>query len=340
MKPTFSLPVVCFGVFWSVLTLAADGFLGHTMAMRLLAMGYSTAPGVVTHSELKSSQDEKGGTHYNAHLQFQFSLGERTYVSKDYQFGGGWTGGSKKARRLVKEHRVGKQVTVYYHPEDPTRAVLHRGFDGGELFLFVFLAPFNAVMVAFWGVAHHRRWRRRVFALPVGAELSARGGRVVLVLPLSACLPVVVGAAVAAVIGLILSLGVGVVTGMEPGLVASSVSAGLVVVGGALAYGKSKLREGWGDLTVDTQNQTLTLPVGFERMAPKRIPFAEVKGVEVEVVVVTLEDCVPRTTYAASLVLADSRRERLEEWRDRAKAAELGQWVSARLGLPTTAAKT
>ncbi len=338
MKLKFNLSVVCFGVFWTMLTLAADGFLGHTMAMRLLAMGFSAAPGTVTYSQLRESRPDEGGQmHYNAELQFRFSLGERTFESKDYQFGGGFTGGSKKARRLVKQYPVGKQVTVYYHPEDPTRAVLHRGFDGGELFLLVFLAPCNAVMVAFWGVALHRRWRRRVFAMPLGAEPSARGGRIVL--PLSACPPVVVGAAVAGVIGFMLSLGVGVVTGMEPGLIASSVSAGLVVAGGALGYAKSKLREGWGDLTVDTQNQTLTLPVGFERKAPKRIPFAKIKAVEVEDVVVTLEDGVPRTTYAAALLLADSRRERLEEWRDPADAAELVQWVAARLGLPTPVAK-
>lgn len=329
MKAAFNLPAVCFGVFWSVLTLLADGFIGHTMVRRLQANYFATTTGVVTRSELKTSQNSEGDHQYKAIVHYRFQVGERTFEGTNYHLAGDLLVGEKQARRLVKEHRVGEPVAVYFRLEDPAQAALKRGFDGAELFALVFLTPFNGVMVAFWGVAIHRRRKQRVLAQPVSGGGMAPGRTVVL--PLSACPPVVTGAAVAAAIAFPAILGVGFATDMEPGWTSGSISAALVVAGGLVAYVRSKLRAGWSDLVLDFRSEVLTLPAGFGRTRPTRIPFAEVTRVEVEEVLTPSEDGTNTATYAATVLLTDGRRERWEETPNRGQMENLVKWLAERL---------
>jgi hypothetical protein len=63
---------------------------------------------------------------------------------------------SLAARRLVQERPVGQKVDVFYHPHRPEDAVLDRRLDGGPLFLALFWAPFNMVMIGGWWWVFHK----------------------------------------------------------------------------------------------------------------------------------------------------------------------------------------
>lgn len=332
VKPTFNTGLVCFGVFWSAITLTADFFLVQTLTMRLWALSFSSTTGQVTHSELKVNRDSDGST-YQALVHFRFSVGERVYHGTNYQFCQGFTSGSKRARSVVKEHPIGKEVTVHFHQGNPARAVLRRGFDGGELFMFVFLTPFNVVMLGLWGAAIYYRKQARLFAQSGGVEYIVRGNEVVV--SLLRCPPAVAAGVASSSIAFVVSLVVGFATGMAPDLATGSIAFALVVGGGLVAYlyTRSRLQQGWYDLVLDTDNRVVTLPATFERKAPTQVPLDQVTHAEVEEVWPKHRDNESTPNYGATLVLADGRRERLDEWSDREHAEAFVRWLGQQLPL-------
>lgn len=332
MKPAFNTGLVCFAVFWSAITLVADFFVAQSVTMRLWAFSFNSTNGLVTHSELKVSRDSDGNT-YQPVIHFRFPVGEGIYHGTNYQFCQGFTSGSRRARSVVKEHPVGKEVTVYYQSGNPARAVLCRGFDGGELFGLVFLTPFNAVMLGLWGSAIYIRKQQRLLAQTGGVESVVRGSEVIVSLP--RCPPVAAAGVASALLAFVASLGVGFATGMDPGLTTSSIALALVVGGGLAAYlyTHSKLKQGWYDLVLDTDNRMLTLPATFERKAPLAVPLAQVSQAEVEEVWPKNRDSESTPSYAATLVFNGGRRERIDEWSDREQAERFVKWLAERLPL-------
>lgn len=332
VKPAFNTGLVCFAVFWSAITLVGDFFIAQSVTMRLWAFSFESTTGLVTHSELKVSRDSDGNT-YQPVVHFRYSVGEGIYHGTNYQFCPSSTSGSRRARSVVNEHPVGKEVTVFYRQDNPAQAVLRRGLDGGELFMIVFLTPFNAVMFGLWGGALHSRKQQRLLAQSGGVESVVRGSKVIVSLPRWS--PVAAAGIVSSLIAFVASLVVGFATGMDPGLITSSITLALVVGGGLAAYlyTHSKLKRGWYDLVLETDSRVLTLPATFERKAPTKIPFDQVTQAEVEEVWPKSRDSESTPSYAATLVLSDGRRERLDEWSDRTEAESFVNWLVRELPL-------
>ena len=84
---------------------------------------------------------------------------------------------------------------------------------------------------------------------------------------------------------------------------------------------------------MDTDERVLTLPATFERKAPTQIPFDRVTQVEVEEVWPKNRDSESTPSYAATLVLKDGRRERLDGWLDQEQAEAFVKWLAERLPL-------
>jgi hypothetical protein len=61
------------------------------------------------------------------------------------------SGAHRSVQKIVDQYPVGRQVPVFYDPQAPATAVLERGLNGTELFLAMFLTPFNMIMLALWG---------------------------------------------------------------------------------------------------------------------------------------------------------------------------------------------
>src|SRR5437764_2164637 len=64
------------------------------------------------------------------------------------------------ARRVVAEYPAGRQVDVHYAAADPADSVLLTGLEGADLFLPMFMTPFNLIMLGIWYVPFSKLLRR------------------------------------------------------------------------------------------------------------------------------------------------------------------------------------
>lgn len=142
--------MIVFTLIWSVIVLIFDGVLIVGAWRFHDAQSYSEAAGRVTHSELESSSDSDGTT-YRAEIHFEYTVDEERYEGDNYRPFVIGSSDSSEARRAVKNYPVGKEVIVYYHPDVPERSVLERNITAMELFIPLFLMPFNMVMLFLWG---------------------------------------------------------------------------------------------------------------------------------------------------------------------------------------------
>src|SRR6185295_278079 len=68
----------------------------------------------------------------------------------NYRYTAGSSSDSEWAHEAVRAHRVGSRVSVYYDEDETTESVLRPGIDSGDLFLLLFMTPFNLVMGGMW----------------------------------------------------------------------------------------------------------------------------------------------------------------------------------------------
>jgi hypothetical protein len=147
--PLGSIVFLCtFGLLWSGLTLAFDGFIGWGIYHQLRALSFSVTPGVITQSGLIEHTDSEG-TSYSPGIKYTYNLDGKDFHGERYRWEN-MSSGKESARRAVAEYPAGKQVDVYYNPRDAAESLLHPGLDGMDLFMPLFLLPFNLVMAGIW----------------------------------------------------------------------------------------------------------------------------------------------------------------------------------------------
>ena len=74
---------------------------------------------VVSHPDLDNNQ-----AMFAPVITYRFKVGEDEYTSSDYGFIDLSFDNPRKAERIAKKYPVGKEITVYYNPEKPYKAVL------------------------------------------------------------------------------------------------------------------------------------------------------------------------------------------------------------------------
>ena len=167
-----SLAIGCFGLFWSALTLVADGAVLYGIGGQLWAYGYSTAPGTVTQSSVLKVKGK--GTSYRPDIHYVYSVNGQTYEGTQYRYSTMATP-DNRAANIVQQHPVASAVTVYYNPRNPSDAVLLRGIEGMDLMALMFLTPFNAVMLGIWGMAFSAFRHSRVVGAFPGVRVRTEG---------------------------------------------------------------------------------------------------------------------------------------------------------------------
>jgi len=327
--------LVIFGLIWSTLTLGVDGFVGYNAWRQWQAETYPSAPGVVTHSEVTWHSDSDGGTTYGVEIRYDYTVNGESFTGDRYRYGQWSSSNSNLARGIVTAHPPGKQVAVFYNPLDPADSVLKTGVESMDLFLALFLTPFNIVMLALWCTALGA-WRRKAFKLPAGGVPIVRNDDGVH-LRLPRMTPLAAAALTALGISFVSIFIVGFGYSMNPSREVIAVIWGLVLGAAVLVYLWQRFRVGAGlkDLVIDLRRDVFSLPKTFGRDGRAEYPLASVVAVETDEQLRTTSKRRQYPMYCPTIVFRDSagheRREKLAEWTDAERAHALADWLHQRL---------
>ena len=144
------LGVWCLG--WSVGTLFFDYWCVSGVLGQWRAQSYPTADATIIRSGVTVSRSSDGGPSKGLDIEYTFTVNGMNYRGTKYRYRD-MSDSSGRAERLADRYRVGAVCPVYYNPEDPTDCVLWTKIDGSDLFMAMFLTPFNIVMLgAWWGM--------------------------------------------------------------------------------------------------------------------------------------------------------------------------------------------
>lgn len=96
------------------------------------SMTWPTAEGVITESEVTKSEDAEGGDSYKPEIAYQYTVENQRHESYTIKYGENSYGSRGRAQTVADTYPVGRQVIVYYDPEQPGRSVLEPGVSSGS----------------------------------------------------------------------------------------------------------------------------------------------------------------------------------------------------------------
>jgi hypothetical protein len=233
---------------------------------------------------------------------------------------------------LARRYAVGTPVTVFHSPDDPARSLLEPGVTGGDLFLMMFLLPFNLVMV---GTAVSMLRRRE--EPPLVSPERRQGGR--LCVSLNDTSPVLAAGYGAGGSALACGFIVGIPSGFNPSLPGALLTWAVVVGASvyALLWKRARLASGHYELVLDPRARRLSLPALLDRKERRDLAWDEVQDITVETHTRRTSKG-PQTTYRPTLLLtggAPSRRqEALVDWSDLDRAEALVAWLRSQVKPP------
>jgi len=89
---------------------------------------WPTADGVIESSEVAKSTNSDGDTMYSAEVVYQYEVNGQKLDSDNVFFGGDYSSSSRSdASGTVNRYPVGKEVEVFYDPDEPSNSVLEPG---------------------------------------------------------------------------------------------------------------------------------------------------------------------------------------------------------------------
>ncbi len=137
------------------------GITFYAMSVRVLidiasARHWITTPCVIKSSRVQSHSNSKGTT-YSIDILFAYDENGRQYRSNHYDFMTGSTSGHDAKEAIVRALPPGMQTVCYVNPNDPTDAVLKRGFTSEMLFGLI---PLGFLIIGLSGMVWQIRKQR------------------------------------------------------------------------------------------------------------------------------------------------------------------------------------
>lgn len=93
---------------------------------------WPTAEGEIIASEVTRSSDSEGGDSYSPEVTYRYTVENQQHESYTIKFGENSYSSRRRAETIAETYPVGRDVTVYYDPEQPGRSVLEPGVTGGS----------------------------------------------------------------------------------------------------------------------------------------------------------------------------------------------------------------
>jgi hypothetical protein len=334
-KPLTGAPFWGLAVFtlaWSSGVLYFDGKLVHGTVKQLQARDYPTVEGSVLKSEVKEESSGEGTT-YDLVIEYTYDVQNQGYTSDRVRYLKLWD--RAWVSHFVADHPVNSLVTVSYDPEEPAQAVLLPGLGGQELFLPLFLLPFNLIMIWLW-CAPLTTWFFGGTGCRSGVRTIEKPEEVRVRLPKTA--PALAGFGILTAgcfVGVFVAF---CCAGMPPSVAVMVLLWSIVLGSGGLVYLLLAIRvtSGKADLVINQCQRTLTLPQTFGRKEPVVVPLGNLLAIPV-VAVRPKDKEGRRPLYAPTVRWRDtsgaSKDEKLAEWGDKEQAERLAAWIAWRTGL-------
>lgn len=134
--------------FWTAIVGLFDVVIGHGIYNQLRTTQFVTAPGEILSSEVESDTDSDGTT-YRPKVTYEYEVNNEILRGNTIRYGEASSSDSY-AHEFVADRPVGEIVDVYFNPSNPSDAVLVTGIEGSDLFMLMFMTPFNMVMLGGW----------------------------------------------------------------------------------------------------------------------------------------------------------------------------------------------
>jgi len=319
-----------FTLFWSTLTLVFDVFCARSLAGQWLSNRFVPVEATILSSEIKVHQDSDGTT-YGAAIRYEYRVAGRHYESDRVRYGQMSESGGHWARQTVAENPAGATRPIWYNPADPAEAVLQRGISGQELFLALFLTPFNAVMIALWS-GFVAGWR----PVPPAGGARILTGRDEINVWLPRLSPAYSALAAAGGMAFILIFVLGFTGGFSPPLGYLQLAWGAVLLAGVAGFygGRRWQRQAAPDLVISASAGTLSLATAKPTLL---IPLERVRDVVVRERITATSDGQSLSLVVALLTAQPAATETTEHdlgtWLLPARAEAFAAWLRETLGL-------
>lgn len=332
MKKGGLFGIVIFGLIWTAFVGSFDGFILYNQFRQIRATGFPQTTGTVTRSEVTRHRGSKGGTTYGVKIEYTYRINGTTFEGGRFRYGNFSSSDSGWAHTAVRDNPVGASIPVFYNPQNPGDAVLKPGANGGDLFLILFLTPFNMIMLGLWAAAFTTI--RSKFRPSVAGGVKWTGdGRFIRVRlprysPLVSCL-VVIG------VGSFISIFVvGISTGFHPSMRAMLIT-WVILLGcgiGVATWVHMKQSRGSSDLVINQAERTVELPATFGRKQRQTVSCSAISGIGVETI--ARRGSKGGTSYSYAVMLQQAGGgEKLTDWHDEQRAESFAAWLRERMPL-------
>ncbi len=326
--------VIC-GLVIAMAVFAAAVFFAVPTVEQILAQGYTTTTGTITHSNI---QRGRGSLRHlamsSADIAYTYRVAGKDYSSNRYRYGWLYStswGGTTEA--IVADLPVGKNVTVYYAPHDPSNAILQPGIGGSDLLmatgelLWIFCAVGLSLLIARSALGPRPR------PMVGGHKIWDDGFKTRIRLADSAW-----KAAWGTILACDICCGMGIVKlfGTNPPLKVALAGWGIILGAGIVVFLWKSVRVAGGRLDlVMVAGQSIKLPRAFGRREDVEVRWENATVVEVDKAKKRGGRGGHHYIYYAVLVVSERggtpRREKLREFSDGIRAIELVAWLRERL---------
>lgn len=304
-----------------------DGYLLVGIAQQLGTTLYASTTGTITRSDVEPNEMRN----YHFQVAYTYEVEGRTYVGDSYRTSDWGSGDSAMFNELKARFPVGATVPVYYWHGAPGTAVLLRGVQGLDLFVLLFLVPFNFGILG-GVVLLVSQWKRA----GEGVRAHERDGRTHV--RMSDMSPVVAGLVASAIAAFAFGIGLAPAGGMQVSL-PLALSAWAVVVGVGVVFAKRR-RVKWDagdyDLIIDPRARSLSLPAMHERKERLDVPWSRIRSISVDKKRNT--DSKGKGTsvsFLPTLEFTDDRgtvrRELLASWGTPERAGSFAEWLESQV---------
>jgi hypothetical protein len=338
------LGVWVFALGWSAVVYFIDDYLLGRAVKQFQTGSYPSVEGTVLSCAAREVPTEHGTSH-RVDIEYTYRVDNQVRTARrvDYRI---LARSASQVTEFVGAHAPGSKITVFFDPEDPTRAVLTPGFTEQGLLMLLFAFPFNMIALLLLGLAVVcTRGEEDMARLSSGIRIMDRPDETRIRLP--RCPP-----ALATLVFLTACSVPAVFLGLCGAIISSvacTTTVWILLIGSAAVF---YLRLAWRvvsgktDLVINRIESRLQLPRTFGRKQAIVVQFADVAAIDVVTKKQegTEED---RYTHAVTLRWRDAdgqmQEGKLAEWGDKPPAERLAALILSKIGGrpgPATASAT